>query len=705
MSILENIKFNSKHKLPIILQTESSECGLACIAMISGYYGYHINLFELRKNFSVSMKGSTLSDLINILEKIQFSSRPVRVDLNEINQLRLPCIIHINMDHFVVLKEISRTKVTVIDPVLGIKHYDLDEFSNIFTGIALEVWPSSNFEEKEITKQFKISNLVYELKDFIPSYSYLLILAIVLEIFNLISPLYMQFILDNVIPEGDEKLLITLSIAFIMLLIFGIIVTITQALLGIFVATTLGVQWKYNILKHLVNLPADYFFKRHLGDILSRFNSIEPIQTTLTSTFIITIINGIMAVFTFCLMFYMSKILALVSTIALILYFLFRYLSYYPLKRLMEKGIIYSATQGSYLMETLRGIKIIKIFNKHDIRSKNWLSLYVNQVNNSITTQKFNLTFSVVYKLIFGIENIIIICLGAKLIIDNTFTIGFLVAFIAYKNQFVSRFSSLVDSFIQIKMLDLHGERLSDIVLTDQEKDSSLEFSQNRKNDIKGKITVKDLCFKYGETEPDILKSISFEIPSGQSVSLTGPSGEGKTTLMNLLNSSLSSSSGEIYIDDISLKQFGKNNLRAIIACVSQDDTLFAGNISENISFFDEKIDQDWVEECAKMAGIHEDIIQMPMGYLSLVGDMGSSFSGGQKQRLFIARALYKKPKILFMDEATSHLDIERERLINTTISKLNITRIIIAHRKETIFSSQRIISLAKGKISQDRML
>ncbi|EPY1206915.1 peptidase domain-containing ABC transporter, partial [Acinetobacter baumannii] len=376
-----------------------------------------------------------------------------------------------------------------------------------------------------------------------------------------------------------------------------------------------------------------------------------------------------------------------------------------PLRNLMERGIIHSAKQNTYLMETLRGIRIVKQFNKQNSRSRNWLSLYVNQINNSLQTQNLNISINVLYKLIFGIESLIIVFLGASAVIDKTFTIGFLMAFIAYKTQFASRFASLIDSYIQIKMLSLHGERLSDIVLTDQESDFMLDLPHKVQTEIKGKITVKNLGFKYGEMEPEILNDISFTIEPGQSVSLTGPSGEGKSTLMNLLNSSLKPTNGEILIDDISLSQLGSNNLRSIIACVNQDDTLFAGNIMENISFFDEYANEDWIIECAKMAGIHEEIIKMPMGYYSLVGDMGSTLSGGQKQRIFIARALYKKPKILFLDEATSHLDIKRERIINSTISKMDITRIIIAHRKETIFSSERIISLSNGKISQDRIL
>ncbi|EPJ3733521.1 peptidase domain-containing ABC transporter, partial [Acinetobacter baumannii] len=538
----------------------------------------------------------------------------------------------------------------------------------------------------------------------LPSFSYILILAVVLEILGLVSPLYMQFVLDNVIPEGDRQLLLTLTIAFFMLMIFNIIITTTQTLIGMFVSTTLNVQWKSNVLNHLVNIPNEYFFKRHLGDIISRFNSIDPIQSTLTSTFIITLLNACLAIFTLCLMFYFSAQLALITLIAMVLYLLLKIITYLPLRSLAEKGIILGASQNSYLMETIRGIRAIKQYNKQDERSNNWLSLFVNQTNNSLSSQKLSVIISIINKFIFGVENLLIIWFGANLVIDKTFTIGFLTAFIAYKTQFSTRFSSLIDSYFQIKMLSLHGERLSDIVLTDQEDVTAFELTPNVKQEIKGQIKAENISFKYGDFEAEIIQGLNLTIEAGQSIALTGPSGCGKTTFLNLLNASLKPTSGEIFLDNIPFSQLGTKNLRSLIACVDQNDTLFAGNIIENISFFDSNVKLEWVERCAEMAGIHNEIIKMPMGYWSLVGDMGSSLSGGQKQRILIARALYQKPKILFMDEATSHLDIRKEKEINQMISDLKITRVIIAHRKETIMSADRVISLKEGKICFDKI-
>ncbi|EPJ6819772.1 peptidase domain-containing ABC transporter, partial [Acinetobacter baumannii] len=614
-----------------------------------------------------------------------------------------PCIIHINMDHFVVLVSVNK-KIEVIDPSLGKRFYSIDEFSDIFTGIALEIWPNSKFEENEKKEIFNFFHLLHDLKSLLSSFSYILILAVVLEILGLVSPLYMQFVLDNVIPEGDRQLLLTLTIAFFMLMIFNIIITTTQTLIGMFVSSTLNVQWKSNVLNHLVNIPNEYFFKRHLGDIISRFNSIDPIQSTLTSTFIITLLNACLAIFTLCLMFYFSAQLALITLIAMVLYLLLKIITYLPLRSLAEKGIILGASQNSYLMETIRGIRAIKQYNKQDERSNNWLSLFVNQTNNSLSSQKLSVIISIINKFIFGVENLLIIWFGANLVIDKTFTIGFLTAFIAYKTQFSIRFSSLIDSYFQIKMLSLHGERLSDIVLTDQEDVTAFELTPNVKQEIKGQIKAENISFKYGDFEAEIIQGLNLTIEAGQSIALTGPSGCGKTTFLNLLNASLKPTSGEIFLDNIPFSQLGTKNLRSLIACVDQNDTLFAGNIIENISFFDSNVKLEWVERCAEMAGIHNEIIKMPMGYWSLVGDMGSSLSGGQKQRILIARALYQKPKILFMDEATSHLDIRKEKEINQMISDLKITRVIIAHRKETIMSADRVISLKEGKICFDKI-
>lgn len=704
MYYLDRLSLGLGRKVPVILQTESSECGLACLVMIAGYYGYESDLLTLRQKYPISQKGITLTTLVKIANKLHLTTRPLKLELDELNQLRLPCILHWDLNHFVVLKNVSTTKITVVDPAFGERGFTYDQASSHFTGIALELWPDSNFEEKKDKTSIRIFKLFGEIRGLWKSLGQILILALVLEVFSLVSPFFMQWVIDHAIVSADLNLLTTLAIGFGLLMILSSLISLLQAWVVMHMATTLNIQWKANIFHHLVNLPTSFFQKRHLGDIISRFGSIDAIQRTLTTSFITAILDGLMTIFTLILMFVYSAKLAWIAVVTMLLYAIIRWIWYYPLRRATEDQIVHAAKQSTHFMETMRGIKTIKQFEKQEYRQATWLSLFVNQINAGLTTQKLNIMFGFVNTLLFGLQNIIIIWLGATLVIEGEFTVGILMAFLAYKNQFGGRVSSLIDKYVEVRMLSLHGERLADIVLTDQEKNDNYLFTPEPPELQKIEVDVKSLRFRYSEDESWIIHGISFKIPEGQSVAIIGPTGCGKTTLMNLLLGNLVPEHGEIKIGGQRIKNIGPNQLRNFIAYVAQDDVLFAGSILENISFFDDDVQQDWVEQCAKMASIHDEIMAMPMGYQTLVGDMGNILSGGQKQRILLARALYRKPKILFLDEATSHLDVIKEKEINDMIKSLNITRIIIAHRPETIASVDRILTLNNGHIINDQM-
>ncbi|MDN5417542.1 MAG: peptidase domain-containing ABC transporter, partial [Acinetobacter sp.] len=665
MRYLDRLSLGLGRKTPVILQTESSECGLACLAMIAGYYGYDSDLLTLRQKYPISQKGVTLTTLVKIANKLYLITRPLKLELDELNKLRLPCILHWDLNHFVVLKSVSTTKITIIDPAFGEKQLNYDQASSHFTGIALELWPDSDFEEKKEKTSIRIFKLFGEIRGLWKSLGQILLLALVLEVFSLVSPFFMQWVIDHAIVSADLNLLTTLAIGFGMLMVLSSLISLLQSWVVMHMATTLNVQWKANIFHHLVNLPTNFFQKRHLGDIISRFGSIDAIQRTLTTSFITAILDGLMTVFTLALMFIYSAKLAWIAIITMLIYAIIRWIWYAPLRRATEDQIVHAAKQNTHFMETMRGIKTIKQFEKQDHRQATWLTLFVDQINAGLTTQKLGLMFGFVNTLLFGIQNIVIVWLGASLVIDGEFTVGILMAFIAYKNQFGGRVSSLIDKFVEVKMLSLHGERLADIVLTDQERVDNNILDLDSSEQIENtEIDVKSLKFRYSEDEPWTLHHINFDVPMGQSIAIVGATGCGKTTLMNLLLGNLNLEYGDIKIGGHNIKNLGQNRIRHLIASVAQDDVLFAGSISENISFFDDNVKQSWVEECAKMAAIHDEIMAMPMGYQTLVGDMGNILSGGQKQRVLLARALYRKPKILFLDEATSHLDIIKEKEI-----------------------------------------
>lgn len=693
MNFLKNINFGLFAKTPMILQTESAECGLACLAMIAHHHGYRTDLFILRQKYPISQKGATLHTLVKIAQKMRLTTRPLRLELDELSQLRMPCILHWDMNHFVVLKSVSKNKVTILDPSYGQRILTKKEISGHFTGIALEVWADSNFEKKEDKANIRLFKLIGEIKGLYGSLGQILILALVLEVFALTSPFFMQWVIDHAIVSADSNLLTTLVIGFGILMFLTQLTSLLQTWIGMYISTTLNVQWKANVFHHLTHLPSQFFQKRHLGDIISRFGAIDNIQSTLTTTFLTVILDGMMTVFTLVMMFFYSPTLAWIAIGAMIIYGVLRWIWYAPLKRATEEQIIHSAKQSTHFMETMRGIRAIKRFNKEDIRKSTWLTLFVNTINAGLYTQKLGLMFGFINGIVFGLENLIIIYLGVNLVINSTFTVGILMAFIAYKNQFGGRVSSLIDKFIEVKMLSLHGERLADIVLEKTEKSDYLPVLE-QKNISNYDIQVKNLSFAYSDDEPNIIDNLSFHIKDKESVAIVGATGCGKSTLMSLLMGELTPKLGEIKIAGKIHQNMAELNALGIIACVSQDDTLFAGSLIENISFFDDKLNHEWAEECAIMAGIHDEIMSMPMGYQTLVGDMGNVLSGGQKQRILIARALYQKPKILFLDEATSHLDIVKEHQINEMIKSLGITRVMIAHRPETIASADRIIQL-----------
>jgi len=304
---------------------------------------------------------------------------------------------------------------------------------------------------------------------------------------------------------------------------------------------------------------------------------------------------------------------------------------------------------------------------------------------------------------LFGLERVLIIWLGAKLVLDGNFTVGVFMAFSAYKDQFDGRVSALVDKVVEVKMLQLQGERLADIVLAEPEETSAKRFSASGQDQpLEASIEVAGLRYRYADQEPWVLDGVDIKIAAGESVAIIGPSGCGKSTLINAMLGIRKPNEGDVLIGGISVNQVGIEMLRSMVGTVMQDDVLFAGSIADNICFFDHQTDLARIEECARLAAIHEEIMATPMGYNTLIGDMGTALSGGQKQRILLARALYKRPRILFLDEATSHLDIARETMVNNAIKNLAITRIIVAHRPETIASADRVIVLDNGKVARD---
>jgi ATP-binding cassette subfamily B protein RaxB len=697
LDYLRGVEFTAGNKLPVVLQTEAAECGLACLAMVAGYHGYRTEIATLRSQFQISLKGTTLATLMQVAQQLGLATRPVKLDLGDLDQLRLPCILHWNFGHFVVLRSFDGQKARIHDPAFGVRTLSLEEMSAAFTGVALELWPDEGFQIQEERAPLKLRRLMGKVVGLYRSMTHILLLALSLELCALLAPLYLQVVLDEAVIASNLDLLATLAIGFALLLCLQQFISGARSWSILYMSTNLNVQWRANVFSHLVRLPVQYFERRHLGDVLSRFSSVDQIQKTLTTSFLEAVLDGLMTTVTLIMMFAFSSTLAWVAMGSMALYAIGRWARYNPFREANKALIVHAAKQQSHFLETLRGVKAVKLFQRQDVRRSTWLTLLVDQVNAQLQVDRMQLAFRLLNGMLFGLDHILIVWIGAKFIIGGQFSVGALIAFIAYKEQFAGRVASLIDKFFEVKMLQLQGERLADIVFTEpeslaQQRDTGIAISE-------GSIAVRDLVFRYGDYEPCVLDGVSFTVEAGESVAIVGPSGCGKTTLINVLLGILAPTHGEVLVGGVSVRQVGLGTLRGVVGTVLQDDVLFAGSISDNISFFDPHIDHEWVLECARLAAVADEVEKMPMSYNTLVGDMGTVLSGGQKQRILLARALYKRPRILILDEATSHLDTMKEFEVNQAIQSLKITRIMIAHRPETIAAADRVLALEAGKV------
>jgi ATP-binding cassette subfamily B protein RaxB len=694
------IGFSLRRRVPLLLQTEAAECGLACLAMVAGYHGYRTDLPTLRRRFSISLKGATLKQLIDIAGQMSLASRPLRLELDELRELKTPCILHWDLNHFVVLKRARPRSIDILDPARGEIRLSIDEASKHFTGVALELAPTAAFEKKEEKQTIHLRTMMGRAIGFKKSLLQIVLLALALEVFALVAPFFMQWVVDGAIVSADRDLLLLLALGFALLMLIQTTIGLARSWVVLFMSTHLALQWNANVFTHLLRLPVAWFEKRHLGDVVSRFGSVAAIQRTLTTSFVEAILDGVMAVATLVMMLFYSVALSAIVAVSLVIYGVLRWAAYGPLRRATEEQIALNAKASSLFMESVRAVTSIKLFNHEDERGARWLNATVDATNRALATEQMTIGYRVVHTLLSGTENILIVYLGALLVMDNAFSVGMLFAFVSYKSSFSGRVASLIDKFVQVKMLRLHGERLADIVLEAPERNPTPQHVEREPRDLT--IEVRNLSFRYADAEPWVLRHIDLTIEPGEAVAIVGPSGCGKTTLLKILLGLLPPSEGEVRVGGIRIEQLGLRAYRRLVAAVMQDDQLVAGSIAENISFFDLRPDQSRIETCARIAAIDAEIAAMPMGYATLIGDMGTALSGGQKQRILLARALYKRPKVLFLDEATSHLDLAAEAAVNAAVRNLKLTRVIVAHRPQTIASADRVIVLEGGRVKQE---
>ena len=692
------LRLGRRQHLPVLLQAEQAECGFVCVAMVAAFHGHSLNLPTMRRRFPASSaKGSTLADLINLGHCLGFNPRPLRVELEYLSELQIPCILHWDMNHFVVLKKVTARQVVLHDPARGVVRLSRAEVSHHLTGVVLELEPTGNFQPIREHRSVPLRAVVGRVSGIKRSLVQLLLLSLALEVFVFVSPFFLQGVIDQVLVSGNQHLLLVLCAGFLGVVLLQAAVTWLRGWVITWLSARINFQWKTNLFSHLLRLPMEYFERRHMGDVLSRFSSVEIIQHTLTTGFVTAIIDGATGLLLLGLLAAYSLPLVAVVAGAFAVYSLLRWFSAYRLRNVQAEQIHHSAQQATSLMESVRGMQTIKLANVQPDRVARYTNMTVEVTQRDLIIQRIGTIFEALDHLVFGIQRVLVIGMGAAAVLDLRLSAGMFVAFIAYAELFTSRSKSFIDKAVEFKLLQLQAERIADIALTPPEAHSQAAYAGSLPHDS---IEASNLGFRYAEGESWVIRQCSFKVEPGSSVALVGPSGCGKTTLAKLLLGLLDPQEGKVLLGGVDIRTYGLEAYRRLFGVVMQEDQLFSGSIADNITFFDASPDFARAERAARQAAIHDEVLAMPMGYETLVGDMGSALSGGQKQRVLLARAMYREPRYLLLDEATSHLDIFNEERVNSAIRELKITRIIIAHRPETIQSADQIFALQTEHIT-----
>jgi ATP-binding cassette subfamily B protein RaxB len=688
-----------KRRTPIVLQTEAAECGMACLAMIAGHYGHKIDLPALRRHYNLSLKGMTLHEVMRVATQLQLATRALRVEMSHLGRLRLPCILHWDHGHFVVLTQVSARSVVIHDPAIGRSRVPLEEVSRHFTGVALEAWATEDFERKTERARIRIFDILRRTEGFGGVAIQILAMSLLLEVIVISIPIAFQLVLDEVIVSNDRNLLALIAVGLGLILGLRVLVDFIRSSSIMTAGANLTLQWKMSLFKHLLRLPLSFFERRHVGDLASRFASLDAIQQTLTTGPISGVVDGLMSVTLVVMMWLYQPWLAMLAVGVMIIYGVTRALAYRLYRWANYEALIASARENTHFIETLRGMASVKALVIGDRRQASWNNYLVDEISANLRVQKLDLIFRTVNTLLFGLDRILILCLGARAVMSGSLTVGMLVAFLAYKDQFSQRVATFLDTIIRISLLTVHGERIADVALAEPEESlgasPAMALPETSKlTRVAPALAARGVCFRYGDNERDVLTDFDFDVAPGECVAIVGPSGAGKTTLLKILAGLLQPTTGSVLLDDVPVTALGLERYRSQIGCVLQNDRLFAGTIADNIAGFSPNLDPKRIQDAARLAAIHDEILRMPMGYETLVGDMGSSLSGGQMQRVVLARALYRGPRILLLDEATSHLDDDNERTINAAIRLLTIARVIVAHRRSTIDMADRIVAV-----------
>ena len=638
----------------------------------------------------VSQRGTSLRRLSDVAERLGFRCRAIRLELPELPQLRTPAILHWTLDHFVVLESTGSRGLRVVDPAVGARRISWEEADAAFNGVALELEPTPDFQPRKKPAEIPLSAFMASFRGLEATLGGVFAMTLALQAFALVMPLNTQFTVDQGIRGGDLHLAVVLALGFGLLGLTSATTSYLRSLLIQYVGSSSAFRMVTSLVHRMMRLPDAWFEARHTGDVMSRFDSMEPIRHFLATGAFTLLVDALMAVGALGVLLAYSWRLTLAAVGFLALFAILRLGTYTALRNRTHESIAAQARQSTSFIENVERHRAIKLLGAETHRENAWGTRYVESINAGIRLGRFGIHVNFAAAALGSVESVTMLLLGAANVIDGTFTLGMLMAFTAYASMFAARVHAVIDALVDMRMLRLHRERVADVGLAEQE---SSPDGDGARHDLEGAIELRRVSFAYGDDERDVVSDVSLTVAPGEFVAVAGESGAGKSTVVKLLCKLLAPTGGTVSFDGVDLRGLDTVHFRRQLGVVMQDDDLFSGSIAENVAVAD-AVDMARVEAACRHACIHDDVMAMPMQYLTLVGHMGSTLSGGQRQRLMIARAVYRAPRVIVLDEGTAHLNDELQRQVLENLRRTRATIIAVTHDPRVLERADRVVRL-----------
>ena len=690
------LNFSLFRRLPMIRQNAASECGLACLAMMASYYGHRLDMSELRRRHSASLRGLRASDLKVMAGHLNMSTRVARCDTADLRKIKLPCMLHWGMNHLVVLKKVCRSHIIVHDPALGVLKADRDTVSDSFTGVVVELTPTGEFKKKPATRPLKLSDLLAPRKPVLVAFAVSLAMFMLVRIGLLASPFYLQIFIDEVLAKRDLSLMTVLALFFGAISAMQVAGTALRDISLQFLSQSLSFDMTARILNRLLRLDMKYFNSRNLGDVQQRVQSLDQITVFLTNGAPAALMEIIFLPFVLGIMFYYIPNLAWIIVGCMALLILWKVAIFKVMLRAAAGLIVAETREQTHLLETIRSMMSMKILALQDRREEAWQNHFSTRINAHIRVGNLSIIDNAVQGVLTSFLYIYGIYMAGGQVLSGAISIGIITAFMAYRIQFQNSAILLMQTAVDYKLLQVPLGRVSDIVFGAADPEGE---DGGRASTFHGGLRLHNIHYSHGSGDVAVLRGASLSMKPGDRAVVCGASGQGKSTLLQVATGILRSHAEGVLYDGRAISKWSRKSLLRQVGAVLQGESLLKGTLADNIGGMGDSLDMERVRHVAKLACIDGEIEQFPMGYETLVGDMGSSLSAGQDQRILIARALYPNPKMLILDEATSALDLDTENQVYTNLFNLKVTILATAHRPETIRRFPHIYDLKNGKL------